>query len=134
MSDDIRRNGRKCFSMRFCKARRGLLPVSCLGQPEVLLGLLGADQERLSELHLHHRDALLPTLVLLLTGKELWLGLLNRAEVLSDGQNRVVVDELARLDFVPDTAVNLPLLLKGQRVPKRHRLLFSAWYDAVLFQ
>ena len=83
---------------------------------------------------LHHGYALLPTLVLLLTGKEWGLGLLNRSEVLSDGQNRVVVDELASLDFVPYTAVNLPLLLKGQGVPQRYRLLFFAWYDAVLFQ
>ena len=62
------------------------LPFQYLRQPEVLLGLFGADEE------------------------------------------------LARLDFVPYTAVNLPLLLKGQGVPQRYRLLFFAWYDAVLFQ
>ena len=87
------------------------LPFPYLRQPEVLLGLFGADEELAVVMDLHHGDAPPPTLILLLTGEKIRLLLLHRAEVLSDGQNGVVVDKLARLDFVPYTAVNLPLLL-----------------------
>ena len=74
------------------------LPFPYLRQPEVLLGLFGADEELAVVMDLHHGDAPPPAIVLLFPGKE------------------------------------IRLLLKGQGVPQRYRLLFFAWYDAVLFQ
>ena len=89
------------------------LPFPYLRQPEVLLGLFGADEELAVVMDLHHGDAPPPAIVLLLTGKEIRLLLLHRAEVLSDGTYRVVLDELAFFQFLGDGGKDLLLLFRS---------------------